>query len=87
MDALLHSWEVITRDALTLGASAGLAVALLSLLAFATWPARTPRSGQRSSAAARSEQARALVASGASPADVARRTGLSRDALALMRSR
>lgn len=87
MDAISFAWEIITRDALTLGASTGLAVALLSLLAFAAWPARRERSARRSRSVPRSEQARALVASGASPSDVARRTGLSRDALALVRAR
>jgi hypothetical protein len=87
MDVISYAWEVITRDALTLGASIGLAVALLSLLAFAAWPSSRERSARHSPSAPRSEQARALVASGASPSDVARRTGLSRDALALMRAR
>ena len=88
MDALLHAWELVTRDAFALGASAALAIALLSLLAFAAWPSRGPRTvraPRRPRQAPRSERARALVASGASPVDVARRTGLSRDALALLR--
>jgi transposase len=42
------------------------------------WPTRVPR------AAGRSSRARALAAAGASESDIARRTGLSRDALALM---
>jgi hypothetical protein len=81
MQTLLHLWDLITSDALTLAASGILSVAVLGLLAFASWPARAER---MTPTPVRSAQARALVASGTPAADVARRTGLSRDALALM---
>ncbi|MEO7964082.1 MAG: hypothetical protein ABIT38_09260, partial [Gemmatimonadaceae bacterium] len=81
MPTLLHIWDLITSDAITLAATSALAIAILTLLAFASWPARAER---MSASPRRSTQARALFASGSSAADVSRRTGLSRDALALM---
>lgn len=83
MATLLHLVDLITSDALTLAASGILAAALLALLVLIAWPARaeTPRDA---SGRPRAVTARALVASGIDPADVARRTGLSRDALALL---
>lgn len=83
MATLLHLVDLITSDALTLAASGILAAALLALLVLIAWPARaeTPRDA---SGRPRAMTARALVASGIDTADVARRTGLSRDALALL---
>jgi hypothetical protein len=78
---LLRMWDLVTSDLLTLTITGVLAVASLALLAFAMWPSRSTRSAQTP---IRSAQARALVALGTPAADIARRTGLSRDALALM---
>ena len=80
---LLRIWDLVTSDILTLSITGVLAVASLSLLVFAMWPSRSTRGTQTP---VRSAQARALVALGTPVADIARRTGLSRDALALMDS-
>jgi hypothetical protein len=81
MHTLVRIWDLVTSDLLTLTITGVLAVASLSLLAFAMWPSRSARGAQTP---VRSAQARALVALGTPAADIARRTGLSRDALALM---
>lgn len=83
MRPLLHLVDLITSDTLTLVAAGALALAVIALLVLIAWPtrneppvtiARTPRSAE----------ARALVASGTPALEVARRTGLSRDALTLL---
>ncbi len=91
MSTLLHVWNLITGDAVTLAASGVLALAILALLVLIAWPARTDVAAPtqvsrpaRSQHTPRSVQARALVASGSPAAEVARRTGLSRDALAIL---
>jgi hypothetical protein len=82
MELLLHLWQLVTSDVLTLAATSVLALAVLALLLVISWPSRGtaphPAGNQRSA------QARALFASGVPAMEVARRTGLSRDALALM---
>ncbi len=83
MATLLHLVDLITSDALTLAATGILAAALLALLVLIAWPART-EAPRDASGRPRAMTARALVASGIDPADIARRTGLSRDALALL---
>lgn len=83
MRAVLHLVDLITSDTLTLVATGALALAVIALLVLIAWPSRpaTPASTARTP---RSAEARALVASGTPALEVARRTGLSRDALALM---
>ena len=83
MRPLLHLVDLITSDTLTLVAAGALALAVIALLVLIAWPTRTeaPASIAR---APRSAEARALVASGTPALEVARRTGLSRDALALL---
>lgn len=83
MRAILHLVDLITSDTLTLVATGALALAVIALLVLIAWPTRpaTPLSTARSP---RSAEARALVASGTPALEVARRTGLSRDALALL---
>lgn len=83
MATLLHLVDLITSDSLTLAASGILAVALLALLVLIAWPART-EARRDASGHPRAVTARALAASGIDAADIARRTGLSRDALALL---
>ena len=80
MAILLHFWDLITSDPMTLAAASVLAVAVLGLVVVLSLPS----SNKANAVSRRSAQARALVASGASAVDVARKTGLSRDALALM---
>ncbi len=95
MDTLLRLVDLVTSDTLTLAASGILALALLALLVLVAWPssergARPPQGkgapATRSGAAgsARTVTARALAAAGESTAEIARQTGLSRDALALL---
>jgi hypothetical protein len=74
-------WNLVTTDAVTLSAAATLALALLGLLLLVCWPPR-----QAGAATARSAAARALVAAGLPTPDVARQTGLSRDAIGLIGS-
>ncbi|MEP7381252.1 MAG: hypothetical protein ABI910_06165 [Gemmatimonadota bacterium] len=83
MPALLHLVELITSDSLTLAASGILAAAVLALLVLIAWPARG-EARRDASRHPRAVTARALAASGIAPVDIARRTGLSRDALALL---
>jgi hypothetical protein len=95
MDTLLNLVDLVTSDTLTLAASGILALALLALLVLIAWPAGD-RAGQTSapvtrgatrtgtSPSARAVAARSLVAAGRTTADIARETGLSRDALALL---
>lgn len=84
LQTLVHIWDLITSDILTLSITGVLAITLLGMLAFASWPSRTDRAARTPRTPLRSAQARALVALGTSDTDVARRTGLARDALALM---
>jgi len=83
MNTLLRLFELITSDTLTMAASGVLALAVVALLVLIAWPARhdAPAGAARGPRAA---EARALAASGTSMVEIARRTGLSRDALALM---
>lgn len=83
MRTLIHLFDLVTSDAITLAATGILTFAVLALLVLIAWPSRpdVPASAARTG---RSAEARALVASGTPTIDVARRTGLSRDALALM---
>ena len=91
MHTLTQLWNLVTNDALTLAATGVLALAILALLVLVAWPARSDGTGaphgvrsSRTSRAPRAVAARAMVAAGASAAEVARRTGLSRDALAIL---
>jgi hypothetical protein len=83
MRTIAHLFDLITSDALTLAATGVLVFAVLALLVLIAWPTRqdAPGIGSRTP---RSATARALAAAGTPAAEIARRTGLSRDALALM---
>ncbi|MCC6928920.1 MAG: hypothetical protein IT359_08030 [Gemmatimonadaceae bacterium] len=83
MRAILNLVNLITSDTLTLVATGALALAVIALLVLIAWPTR-PASPMSTARSPRSAEARALVASGTPALEVARRTGLSRDALALM---
>ncbi len=83
MRLLIHLFDLITSDAITLAATGVLTLAVLALLVLIAWPSR--QDGPAASARApRSAAARALAASGTPTVEIARRTGLSRDALALL---
>lgn len=82
MRLLTHLLDLITSDPLTLTASAVLAVAIIGLLLVIGWPSSDVPSRPRT--AARSAAARSLAAEGLTQIDIARRTGLSRDGLALL---
>jgi hypothetical protein len=84
MRYILAVWDLVTRDPLALAASGALALALLLLVAVLLWPSRRRPSGA-TTGGMRSAHARALAAAGVTESDIARRTGLSRDALALVR--
>jgi len=95
MDTLLRLVDLVTSDSLTLAASGILTLALLALLVLITWPSgergghATGASGGGATRAgttgsARAVTARSLAAAGHATADIARQTGLSRDALALL---
>jgi hypothetical protein len=77
---LLELWQLVTNDAVTLTAACVLALAVLGLLLLACWPSSTPTRA----ATGRSATARALVAAGRPMPEVARQTGLSRDAIGLL---
>lgn len=81
MKTLADLWSTVAADPVTLAAALMMAAALLALLLIAT-PAR----GESSSRAPqrRPAQARSLAAHGTKPDEIARRTGLSHDAVALV---
>lgn len=74
-------WSTVASDPVTLAAALMMAAALLALLLIAT-PARGMSA--QSGGAKRPARARSLAAHGAPTAEIARRTGLSRDAVALV---
>lgn len=81
MRTLIQFFDLITSDAITLTAAAVLAVAVIGLLLIISWPASD---APRPSGPSRSATARSLMASGTALIDIARQTGLSRDAVALV---
>lgn len=81
MSTFARLLDLVTSDALTLTAACVLAVAILGLLLVISWPSSD---AAPSLATARSTTARSLVAAGTPALEIARRTGLSRDALALL---
>ena len=88
MRALMQLFDLITNDTLTLTATGVLTMAILALLVLIAWPTRADSRGAMAAGSIargpRAIAARTLAASGTPPAEIARRTGLSRDALALM---
>lgn len=84
MNIILRLIDLVTSDALSLAAASVLALAIVGLLLVICWPAsdRAPRA--KGTAASRSMTARSLAAAGTPALDIARQTGLSRDALALV---
>ncbi len=83
MTTIHDLWSTVASDPVTLAAALMMAAALLALALIAT-PARTTRADRRP--LRRPAQARSLAARGAPSAEIARRTGLSRDAVALVLS-
>ena len=81
MRTFSHLLDLITSDALTLTAAGVLAIAVVGLLLVISWPSSDARPA---ATPGRSLAARDLAASGLPPIDIARRTGLSRDGLALL---
>ncbi len=81
MTALIRFFDLITSDAVTLTAAAVFALAVIGLLLVISWPSKD---AQRPATSTRSATARSLAASGTSALEIARKTGLSRDAVALM---
>jgi hypothetical protein len=81
MSRLLPLWDLLTSDVLTLSAACILALALLGLLLLMFWPSGGRRSRGSTS---RSHAARALAAAGLSMPEIARQTGLSRDAIIVL---
>ncbi|MFN8582723.1 MAG: hypothetical protein U0163_17315 [Gemmatimonadaceae bacterium] len=79
MKMLSDLWATVASDPVTLAAALMMAAALLALLLIAT-PAR----GGSPAPLRRPAQARSLAAHGTTPDEIARRTGLSRDAVALV---
>lgn len=82
MNTLISLIDLVTTDSMTMAAAAVLALALLGLLLVITWPSRSPDVARTSTG--RPATARKLANSGTSTVDIARTTGLSRDALAIV---
>lgn len=84
MTIFLRLIDLVTSDALSLAAASVLVLAIVGLLLVICWPAsdRAPRA--TGTAASRSMTARSLAAAGTPALEIARQTGLSRDALALV---
>lgn len=83
MRHLVRLFDIITADTLTLTASGLLVVAVLAILILMAWPSREARAGT-AARGTRAAEAHNLAAAGTPLVEIARRTGLSRDALALM---
>lgn len=81
MAAFARLLDLVTSDVLTLTTAGVLAVAVLGLLLVISWPSTD---GAPAASTARSTTARSLAAAGTPALEIARRTGLSRDALALL---
>jgi hypothetical protein len=81
MQMLWNLWESVAVDPVTLAAALMIAAAVLALILIAT-PGHDRKA--RKNANARPAAARTMAAKGAAPADIARRTGLSRDAVAML---
>jgi len=81
MRILWNLWDTIAADPVTLAAALMMAAAVLALVLIAT-PSRERKA--RPNANARPAAARTMAAKGAAPAEIARRTGLSRDAVAML---
>lgn len=85
MTILLRLIDLVTSDALSLAAASVLALAIVGLLLVACWPASDRAPGSRAAgSSSRSTTARTLAAAGTPAPEIARQTGLSRDALALV---
>lgn len=86
MTIILRLIDLVTSDALSLAAASVLALAIVGLLLVACWPAsdRAPRAKGKKATSSRSVTARSLAAAGTPALEIARQTGLSRDALALV---
>lgn len=80
MKTIYDLWSTVASDPVTLAAALMMAAAVLALVLVAT-PTRgaSTQTPQR-----RPAQARSLAAHGTKPDEIARRTGLSRDAVALV---
>ena len=81
MSTIIRLFDLVTSDILTLVAACVLALAILGLLLVISWPSNDAATIAPSS---RSNTARTLASAGTPALEIARRTGLSRDALALM---
>jgi hypothetical protein len=86
MPFLIQLIDLITSNTVTLVATSVLALAIVGLVLVACWPSseKAGRAAQPSAASSRSLTARALAAAGTPALEIARQTGLSRDALALV---
>lgn len=82
MDTLISLIELVTTDSMTMAAASVLALALIGLLLVITWPSRSAESARHASG--RPATARKLANSGTPAVEIARTTGLSRDALAIV---
>jgi hypothetical protein len=82
MNMLRDLWTTVASDPVTLAAALMMAAALLALLLIAT-PTRGVASNAQNSTK-RPAHARSLAAHGTPATEIARQTGLSRDALALL---
>lgn len=83
MPTLIRIFELVTADALSMAAAGALALGVIGLLLVVSWPSSDAPS-RAGISATRSMTARSLAAAGTPALEIARRTGLSRDALALV---
>ena len=85
MTILLRLIDLVTSDPLSLAAASVLALAIVGFLLVVCWPSseRAPRP-RGTATSSRSVTARSLAAAGTPALEIARQTGLSRDALALV---
>lgn len=86
MRLLSRLLDLVTSDPLTLAAAAVLAIAIVGLLLVISWPSSDAPAAP-ATAGVRSTAARSLAAAGLPQLDIARRTGLSRDGVALLLTR
>lgn len=86
MTYIIQLMDLVTSNTVTLVAASVLALAIVGLILVACWPSseKPAHSSRQTPTSSRSVTARSLAAAGTPALEIARQTGLSRDALALV---
>lgn len=86
MNLVIQLIDLVTSNTVTLVAASVLALAIVGLIVVACWPSaeQPAHMSRQTPTSSRSVTARSLAAAGTPALEIARQTGLSRDALALV---